>query len=226
MTGSDPARDWLRHPAGWSRPSRELVKAAEEVFAVQGWQVLHAADAGAARTHLNGLLSPGLSVIVHESRAWESLDLEAGLRARGVRVERFEPSSAEGERSSLIGADVGVTGATALVAETGTVFLAADDAYGQLVSNLPYTHVVVAPTFKIVPSLDDGLWLARRYAERVLGHPVPRYLGAMSGPSRTGDIEFTIVQGMHGPGRVYLVLLDVEPGQEMVGDLPADLLCP
>jgi L-lactate utilization protein LutC len=226
VTGSGLARDWLQHRAGWSRPSQELVRAAEEVFTSRGWQVHRAADAGEARAHLDGLVAAGMSVIVHESRAWESLHLAVVLRARGVRVERFGPSGAEGDRASLTGADVGVTGATALVAETGTMLLAADDAYGQLVSNLPYTHVVVAPTFKIVPSLDDGLWLARRYAERVLGHAVPRYLGAISGPSRTGDIEFTIVQGMHGPGRVYLVLLDVEPGREMLGDLPADLLCP
>jgi L-lactate utilization protein LutC len=226
VSAPDSARDWLRHSAGWSRPSRGLVKAAEEVFASQGWQVQRTADLGEARAHLDGLIAAGMSVIVHESRAWESLGLGMVLREREVRVERFGPSGAEGDRASLVGADVGVTGATALVAETGTVLLAADEAYGQLVSNLPYTHVVVAPTFKIVPNLDDGLWLARRYAERVLGHAVPRYLGAISGPSRTGDIEFTIVQGMHGPGRVHLILLDVEPGPEMLGDLPADLLHP
>lgn len=221
-----PARRWLQHRGGWSPPSEDLIRGAENVLALQGWQVLRTADFDEARAHLDGLLTPGLSVVVHESRAWESLGLEVGLRAKGVRVARFGPSRAEGDRSTLTGADVGVTGATALVAETGTVFLAADDVYGQLVSNLPYTHVVVAPTLKVVPFLDDGLWLARRYAERVLGHPVPRYLAGISGPSRTGDIEFTIVQGMHGPGRVHLVLLDVEPGSEMVGDLPADLLCP
>jgi L-lactate utilization protein LutC len=226
VTVPDPARDWLQHRAGWSHPTRELVKAAEEVFTSQGWHVQRTADLGEARAYLDELIAAGMSVIVHESRAWESLGLAVVLRERGVRVERFGASGAEGDRASLTGADVGVTGATALVAETGTVLLAADDAYGQLVSNLPYTHVVVAPTFKIVPSLDDGLWLARRYAERVLGHAVPRYLGGISGPSRTGDIEFTIVQGMHGPGRVHLMLLDVEPGPEMLGDLPADLLHP
>lgn len=226
MTGSGRTRDWLQHHAGWSRPTEELVKTAVEAFTLQGWHVHRTADPGEAGAHLDELVAAGMSVIVHESRAWESLGLEIVLRARGVRVERFGPSGAEGDRASLTGADVGVTGATALVAETGTVLLAADEAYGQLVSNLPYTHVVVAPTFKIVPTLDDGLWLARRYAERALGRAVPRYLAGISGPSRTGDIEFTIVEGMHGPGRVHLVLLDVEPGPEMLGDLPADLLYP
>lgn len=226
MTGSTVARDWSRHLAGWSRPTPDLVTAAEAMFKAQGWHVLRTANLDEARAHLDSLIAPGASVVVHESRPWESVGFEAVLRARGVRVERFGFPGAEGDRASLTAASVGVTGATAVVAETGTVLLAADDAYGQLISNLPYMHVVVAPTFKVVATLDDGLWLARRYAERVFGRAVPRYLGGISGPSRTGDIEFVMVPGMHGPGRVHLVLLDVEPGPEMLGDLPADLLYP
>lgn len=218
--------NWSRG-GGWSSPGPELIAAAEEVFRAQSWHLFRTDDPDEARDYITALARPADVVAVHQSRAWERTGAEAGLRAKGVTVERYGPDAgAGGGRDVLLAAQIGVTGAVALVAETGSALIAADDAYGQLVSNLPYTHVVVAPTFKLVASLNDGLWLVRRFAERALGREMPRYLGSVSGPSRTGDIEMVIVQGMHGPGRVHLVLLDVEPGPEMLGDLPADLLYP
>lgn len=226
MTGPVRIWDWSRGGC-WSSPTPELIQAAEAVFRAQDWHLLRTDDPAEARDYVVGLACPGDVVAVHQSRAWELTGAETGLRAKGVTVERYGPGAdAGGGRKALQAAQIGVTGAVALVAETGSALIAADDAYAQLVSNLPYTHVVVAPTFKLVASLNDGLWLVRRFAERALGRDLPRYVGSVSGPSRTGDIEMVIVQGMHGPGRVHLVLLDVEPGPEMLGDLPADLLYP
>lgn len=227
MTAPALGWDWSSG-GGWSPPGPDLVAKAEGVFRAQSWHVFRTADLDQARRYIAGLVQPADLVAVHESRAWERTAVEAALRAKGVSVQRYGPigagRGASGGREALLAAQIGVTGAVALVAETGSALIAADDAYGQLVSNLPYTHVVVAPTFKLVATLSDGLWLVRRFAERVLGREMPRYLGSVSGPSRTGDIEMVIVQGMHGPGRVHLVLLDVEPDSEMLGDLPADLL--
>lgn len=226
MTVPVPLWDWSSG-GGWSPPTPELIEAAEAVFRAQGWHLFRTDRLDEARDYITGLAAPADLVAVHQSRAWEQTGAEAALQAMGVTVERYGPDAGPGGgREALLTAQMGVTGAVALVAETGSALMAADDVYGQLVSNLPYTHVVVAPTFKLVASLNDGLRLVRRFAERVLGRQMPRYLGSVSGPSRTGDIEMIIVQGMHGPGRVHLVLLDVEPGPEMLGDLPADLLYP
>jgi L-lactate utilization protein LutC len=212
--------------SGWPPPDPGLIAAAETVFSAQGWQVFRTADLAVAREYVAGLAASGGTVAVHDCRAWERIGAEETLGAHGLRVVHFGPGATAGDRRSLLGADVGVTGAVALVAESGTALLAADDASAQLVSNLPYTHVVLASPFKLVPDLASGMRLVRLYAERALGRDVPRFVGAVSGPSRTGDIEMIIVQGMHGPGRVHLVLLDLEPRQDMLGDLPADLLCP
>lgn len=210
-----------------ARPDARRIEAAAQAFRANGWQVFFTADMSEARAHFLHLIPARARVAVRPGPAWRALALEDDLAAHAA-VSYFggdfagrDPST---DRAQILAADVGVTGATALVMETATALLAADDAWGQLVSGLPFTHVVVAPAFKLVDTLPEGLALVRRYSESVLGKPVARYVAGISGPSRTGDIEMIIVQGMHGPGRVHLLLLDVEPGAEMLGGYPAELL--
>jgi len=69
-------------------------------------------------------------------------------------------------------------------------------------SLLPETHVALVPASSLVWGMEEG-W-ARLRAER--GAP-PRAVNFVSGPSRTGDIEQTLVLGAHGPYRVHLILL-------------------
>jgi L-lactate dehydrogenase complex protein LldG len=69
-------------------------------------------------------------------------------------------------------------------------------------SLLPETHIAVVPVARIVKHMEDGWALAR--AE--LGQ-LPRLVNFISGPSRTGDIDQTIVLGAHGPYRVHMILV-------------------
>ncbi len=71
------------------------------------------------------------------------------------------------------------------------------------VSLLPETHIALVPASRIVPGMEEAWALAR--AE--LG-TLPRAVNFISGPSRTGDIEQTIVLGAHGPYRVHLVMIE------------------
>ncbi len=97
---------------------------------------------------------------------------------------------------------VGITGAYAAIAETGTlVTLSGADTPGS-VSLLPETHVAVVAAARIVPHMEDAWALLR--AEH--GRP-PRAVNFISGPSRTGDIEQTIVIGAHGPYRVHVIVV-------------------
>jgi len=68
---------------------------------------------------------------------------------------------------------------------------------------LPETHVAVVPASRVVSHYEDAI--ARMREER--GQP-PRAMNLVSGPSRTGDIEQTIVLGAHGPYRVHLVIVE------------------
>lgn len=97
---------------------------------------------------------------------------------------------------------VGITGSFCAVAETGTLMLCGSPATPATVSLLPETHIAIVSADRIVSGMEEAWALAR--AE--LGQ-LPRAVNFISGPSRTGDIEQTIVLGAHGPYRVHLVLL-------------------
>ena len=97
---------------------------------------------------------------------------------------------------------VGVTGCFCAIAETGTLMTCSGPRTPAATSLLPETHVAVVPTSRIVAGMEEAWALARRE----LGE-LPRAVNFISGPSRTGDIELTIVLGVHGPYRVHLVLV-------------------
>ncbi|MCX8085299.1 MAG: lactate utilization protein C [Rhodocyclaceae bacterium] len=98
---------------------------------------------------------------------------------------------------------VGITGCFCAIAETGTLMLCSGPATPATVSLLPETHIALVPASRIVPAMEEAFALAR--AE--LG-ALPRAVNFVSGPSRTGDIEQTIVLGAHGPSRVHLLLIE------------------
>lgn len=97
----------------------------------------------------------------------------------------------------------GITGCFCAIAETGTLLLVSGPQTAATTSLLPETHIAVVPVSRIVPAMEEGF--ARLRAE--YGEELPRAVNFVSGPSRTGDIEQTIVLGAHGPYRVHLLLV-------------------
>ncbi|MBS1140485.1 MAG: hypothetical protein H6R13_1938 [Proteobacteria bacterium] len=97
---------------------------------------------------------------------------------------------------------VGISGCFCGVAETGTLMLLSGPETPATVSLLPETHVALVDVSRIVATMEDAFALLR--AER---GSLPRAVNFISGPSRTGDIEQTIVLGAHGPCRVHLILI-------------------
>lgn len=111
-------------------------------------------------------------------------------------------------RSEIIASDFGVTGIDAIVAENGTIVLAENEGNGRMVSNLPYRHLVVAGIDKLYDTAEnamDAIQTANIYG---LGKRNATYYSYISGQSRTADIEFRMVYGMHGPLEVHVILLD------------------
>lgn len=94
-------------------------------------------------------------------------------------------------------AAVGVVRAVAAAAQTGTVLLRADDNRGRAASLLPPTCIFVVDAGSVVDTLGDYL--------RSVGD-LPSQLVAVTGPSRSADIESTLVVGVHGPGEVHAIL--------------------
>lgn len=124
--------------------------------------------------------------------AWPAL---AGLdwAAAGLAVE------ARGARDADL---VGITGCFCAVAETGTLMLCSSPESPAATSLLPETHIAVVHAGRIVAGMEEAWMLARSEFGAL-----PRAVNFISGPSRTGDIEQTIVLGAHGPYRVHLVIV-------------------
>ena len=99
---------------------------------------------------------------------------------------------------------VGITGAFAGIAETGTVMLLSGSESPSTVNLMPDSHIVVLRQSEIVGTYEEA-WsaLRRRLGEQVM----PRTVLFVTGPSRTGDINQTLYLGAHGPRRVHIVLV-------------------
>jgi len=97
---------------------------------------------------------------------------------------------------------LGITGCFCAIAETGTLVLVPGPDMHTATALLPDTHVVILRAGDIVATMEDAF--ARVRAARP---DLPRAINLISGPSRTGDIEQTIVLGAHGPYRVHILVV-------------------
>jgi L-lactate dehydrogenase complex protein LldG len=100
--------------------------------------------------------------------------------------------------------DVGITTCECLIARTGSVMITSRQASGRRLPLFSNIHIVVAYTSQIVYNLKDGLKLIKKKYE---GN-VPSMITNISGPSRTADIEKTLVQGAHGPKEIFVFLIE------------------
>jgi L-lactate dehydrogenase complex protein LldG len=110
-------------------------------------------------------------------------------------------------REKFFRADIGMSGANAITADTGSIFLIENEGNIRFATNAPPVHIAVVGIEKILPTLVDGTLLVE-VASRYAGYLAPSYVSIISGPSKTGDIEKVIIWGVHGPKEVHVVLLD------------------
>ena len=107
------------------------------------------------------------------------------------------------ETRPTVGHDrLGITGCFCAIAETGTLLFLSGADTPTATTLLPDTHVAVVRADRVVSGMEEAFALIR--SERAT---MPRAVNMISGPSRTGDIEQTIVLGAHGPYRVHILLL-------------------
>jgi len=103
-------------------------------------------------------------------------------------------------RERFLAADVGITGANFLVAETGTSIIVTNEGNGDLTQILPKTHIVLASIEKLVPTLEDVSQLLRVLARSATGQELSVYTTFSTGPRRPTDAD--------GPENYHVVILD------------------
>jgi L-lactate dehydrogenase complex protein LldF len=103
-------------------------------------------------------------------------------------------------RAKYFEADIGITGANFLVAETGSSIIVTNEGNGDLTQILPRIHVVIASIEKIVPTLNDAAQILRVLARSATGQDMSVYTTLSTGPRRPGDPD--------GPDEYHVILLD------------------
>jgi L-lactate dehydrogenase complex protein LldG len=100
--------------------------------------------------------------------------------------------------------NVGITRCEYLIARLGSLMVSSAHASGRRMNVFPEVHLVYARASQLVPDLKDALLgMKERY-----GRDLPSMINLVTGPSRTADIEKTLVMGAHGPKDLYVFLVD------------------
>jgi len=103
-------------------------------------------------------------------------------------------------REKFIAADVGITGANFLIAETGSSVIVTNEGNGDLTQNLTKAHIVLATPEKLVPTLEDATTILRLLARSATGQEMSVYTTFSTGPRRPDDLD--------GPAEYHVIILD------------------
>jgi L-lactate dehydrogenase complex protein LldG len=118
-------------------------------------------------------------------------------------LERLAELPVAERRQRALAADVGITSADWLIAETGSLVLRARPGQERWASLLPPVHIAVIRRYQIIPDLIDVFQALRDQGlDQLTSH-----ITLVTGPSKTGDIELQLTTGVHGPGHWHVVLI-------------------
>ena len=120
-------------------------------------------------------------------------------------------------RKSFLSADVGLTGANMLVAETGSIVLVSNEGNADLTYSLPKIHIAIASIEKIVPTLEDATTILRVLARSATGQEMSVYNTFCTGPKRPNDLD--------GPEEFHVVLIDNGRSKMLGGEFHDMLMC-
>ena len=129
-----------------------------------------------------------------------SAELDDALRAADIDVVDWRVA---GGADALYEVDAGITDVHAALAETGTLVCSGDTEHARTISLVPTIHVAIVLADDILPDMID-YWA--RFKDGAAA--VPGSTAFITGPSKTADIEGQLVEGIHGPEKVYILLVE------------------
>lgn len=142
--------------------------------------------------------------ILYENSGWKQLlcsDERLLKLFHNNKIDILMPADASAES-----ADACITGCEMLIARTGSVLLSSKQNMGRMAPVYFPVHIVFAYANQIVPDIEDGFAALRKK----YGSDLPSMINLNTGPSRTADIEKTLVVGVHGPGEVFCFFINAE----------------
>ncbi|MCH7712611.1 MAG: lactate utilization protein [Chloroflexi bacterium] len=189
----------------------QLLDRLARVADMQGWKVHRAEGPESAVAEVMAIADSLniLQAVRTDQEVFEEIPLDFSAMTPGLQISvaaRNEGFDRGAVRNSIIDAGMGITGADYAVAETGSVVVVPRQGLSRLASLVPPIHVAVVRPQDVVETLDD-VFLLRRLEYHRNGGDMGSYLNFITGPSRTADIEQTLVVGVHGPRETHMVLL-------------------
>ena len=154
--------------------------------------------AGEAPSHI---IAPAVHKTINEIEALFAKEHDRPLQ---TRTSADIPAMAQEARAVLrqhfLSAEMGISGANFLIAETGSAALVTNEGNGRMVTTLPRVHVVITGIEKIVPTLEDFATLMRLLPRSATGQSISNYVSLLTGTKRDGDHE--------GPEKTIFILVD------------------
>lgn len=155
--------------------------------------------------------------VVHKSRE-EVSDLfhEKHAKPRKTGIAELCREARETLRPHFLSADMGISGANFIIAETGSTLIVTNEGNGRMVTTLPRVHVAITGIEKVVPTLEDVTTLLRLLPRHGTGQSITNYISVTTGVAQPGEA---------GPGHFHIILLDGGRTKLIGGDLQAMLRC-
>jgi L-lactate dehydrogenase complex protein LldF len=121
-------------------------------------------------------------------------------RPRQTDIPALTREAREILRQHFLSAEMGISGANFLIAETGSAALVTNEGNGRMVTTLPKVHVVITGIEKVVPTLEDFATLMRLLPRSATGQTISNYVSLLTGTRQPGDRE--------GPEKTVFILVD------------------
>jgi L-lactate dehydrogenase complex protein LldF len=155
---------------------------------------------------------------VHKSKD-EVSDLFVKFHAteRKTDIPALTREAREVLRSHFLSADLGISGANFLIAETGTGAIVTNEGNGRMVTTMPRVHISITGIEKVIPTLEDFATLMRVLTRSATGQPISNYVSVFTGPKGAGDAD--------GPEHMYFILVDNGRTGLLGGEMQAMLRC-
>jgi L-lactate dehydrogenase complex protein LldF len=120
-------------------------------------------------------------------------------------------------RPHFLDADMGITGANFLVAETGSTVIVTNEGNGRMTTSMPRIHVAISSIEKCVPTLEDVSLIMRLLPRSATGQSISNYLSVTTGPKRADDTE--------GAEQFHVIIVDIGRTRVLASDLRPALRC-
>ena len=180
-----------------------------QVAKLRGWQVHRAGGLEEAVDYIRSTVQElGAKIILRSNdQIFDDIPVDQTLHNLDANLLIMTRDNIQRDEINPVAADLGLTGVDYAIAETGTAVIAPRMDISRLTSLLPPVHIAIVKPSQILDDLDD-LYLLRRWDYYQRDHDMGSYLNFITGPSRTADIEQTLVIGAHGPRETHMIIMD------------------